>query len=243
MNLIEMGGRPGTPSKERLRIADTLISQDSQAHQRDPEHHVPVWDQPGELNPAYQDAKMLLDYLDIYQFSMAAHETMEELHKAEQINSNVDLLPIVAQGSDEKFIGMIIDRGEPDTGQADPKETASEQTDEDGYGIVITCLYRHPEWIGLNEQFPWCRGLEVHIFSYRDTPEEPCIIIAVRPGTWKKSRETRTPTAPRRNKHRPARRRHLARRRQLQMVHRAEGQTPGQGRRNTERVTDPDRVR
>ena len=182
MNLIEMGGRPGTPSKERLRIADTLISQDSQAHQRDPEHHVPVWDQPGELNPAYQDAKMLLDYLDIYQFSMAAHETMEELHKAEQINSNVDLLPIVAQGSDEKFIGMIIDRGEPDTGQADPKETASEQTDEDGYGIVITCLYRHPEWIGLNEQFPWCRGLEVHIFSYRDTPEEPCIIIAVRPG-------------------------------------------------------------
>ena len=173
MNLIEMAGRPGTPSRERLKLVDLLMEQDIKLQEEDPDY-TPIWEQPGELNPAYADIRMLQDYEEIYQFSMEAHDEVERLNSAEQIQENMDILPFAANGSNDKFIGMLIDMGELDEDDTD--------SDPEEHGIIITCLYRDPDWVGFHEQLKWCRGLEVHVFGYNDAPQEPQVILAVRPG-------------------------------------------------------------
>lgn len=177
MNIIQMGGRPGTPSRTRLEMADLLIHQDAGRANIDPKHVCP-WEKPSEPNPAHHDVLMLLDYLDIYFFSMEAHEQLAQLDDTEQINNNIDMLDLAANGTNEKFIGMLIDRRNDRVDDAGEPDNLEEEED----GIIVTCLYRDPEWVGLNEQLQDCRGLEVHVFSYKDDPEEPYLIIAVRPG-------------------------------------------------------------
>ena len=177
MKIIEMGGRPGTPSRERLEVADLLIHQDAERAETNPAHVSP-WDQPGDPNPSHHDIIMLLQYVDIRSFSRDAHQEFGELDDAEQINSNIDMLDLAGNGTDQKFIGMLIDRRNDrfdDAGEPDNQE-------EEDDGIIITCLYRDPEWVGLNEQLKFCQGMEIHVFSYRDEPQEPHVIIAVRPG-------------------------------------------------------------
>ncbi len=173
MRLIDMAGRPGTPSRERLELVDLLMERDFKLQEADPDY-TPIWDQPDQFNPAYADVWMLHDYEEIYQFSMDAHDEVERLNSAEQIQENMDILPFAANGSNDKFIGMLIDLGEPDEDdtESDPEE----------HGIIITCLYRDPDWVGLHEQLRLCKDLEVHVFGYNDAPQEPQVILAVRPG-------------------------------------------------------------
>ena len=136
----------------------------------------------------------MLGYTDIWLFSLGAHEEMEQLIDAEQINSNMDLLPVAARGSDDRFIGTLIDLGEPprdrldENGNRIPADPGGDEDDGE-YGVMLTCLHRNPEWVGLNEQLQWCRGLEVHVFCRKEQPRDPHVIIAVRP--WKHGGGTR----------------------------------------------------
>ena len=166
MNIIKtMYNWPGTPGPARLTAAELLIDQD--ARKEDQNQPAP-WEQPGVLNQAHQDARMLLDYMDIYDFSHRAHQEMQRMVDKQKIKSGLDLAEIALRGSDERFIGMVIDRENPD----DPDSQE---------GCSITCLYRHPEWVGLNPQLPQCHGLDIHIFYHQDNPDEPKVIIATLP--------------------------------------------------------------
>ncbi len=171
-SLAQMAGRPGTPSRERVMLADQLIKEDLK-RAGEPGYQTP-WEIPGELNATHQDVRMLLDYTAIRLFSMTAYAEPGELIEAEQIQDNKDLLTLVSKGSNDRFIGILIDLGEPT-----PEDTPDQEKER---GVFITCLYRNPEWVGMNELLEWCRDLEVHVFSYHDQPQEPCIILAVRPG-------------------------------------------------------------
>ena len=171
MNIIEMAGQPGTPGTERLRLAQTIIHDDLMLQQQDPNHRSP-WKEPTELNTFHRDVRMLLDYREIYFFSMEARDELTRLADAEQINNNMDILPFVVRGSDHRFIGIIIDL-------ADPREKPLKDQED---GLIVTRLYRDPEWVGFNDQLKWCRDLEVHVFAYKGEPEEPDVIIATRPG-------------------------------------------------------------
>ena len=187
MRVKEMGHWPGTPGIERLELADQLIMEDLRQEQENPEHTA-AWDRPGGSSDAYDDVRMVLDYTEIWFFSMGAHEEVVQLDDAEQINSNIDLLEVAGQGSDEKFIGMVLDRGEPP--EDDPDDA------EGDYGIILSCLYRNAGWVGLNEQLQWCRGLEIHVYCYRGEPEDPCVIIGVRPGNMVGAEDAVQPAGP-----------------------------------------------
>ena len=184
-----MGGRPGTPSRERLELAQSIIIEAMQRRAEDPEY-TPDWEKPGELNPAHRDVRMLLDYKKIGFLSREAHDEVQDLATAEQIQDMEDIIPFAIRESDEKFIGMIIDLGSSGAGSSESGSsesgssgTENHEADFQEYRIVITYLYRDPEWVGFNEQLHWCRGLEIHVFSNRNTPEEPNMIIATTPGS------------------------------------------------------------
>ena len=197
MTMLEMADWPGTPGRERLALAVQLIAEslkheeemadwlgspglgplasavqllnESLKHEEDNPQYPP---EPGELNTLRQDARMLLDYRDTIRFSMVTHSELAEMAEAGRIQEGMDMVPVVARGSDEQFIGMLIDLGEPEGD--DPEYGES--------GIMATRLYRDAGWVGLNEQLPLCRGLEIHIFSWKGRPEEPGVILAIRQG-------------------------------------------------------------
>ena len=177
-NVIEMAGRPGTPSRRRIKLAELRIEQDIKEGERNPKHLTP-WNRPGELSPDEHDIWMLLDYLEIHLFTLWAREQFKQLVEAKQTSNGTDIIPIAADGTNNKYIGMIINTQKPA-----PKEP--DNNIDDG-AIIITRLYRDPEWIGLNNQLQYTRGLEVHVFPYKKVPEEPYIIIAVQPGNMESS--------------------------------------------------------
>ena len=159
---------PGTPGPDRLAAAELLIEQDARRTDR---NQPSPWEQPGVLNQAQQDARILLDYLDIEDFSRWAHEELQRTVDDNEVQSGLDLTRIAFQGSDERFIGMVIDRENPD--QPDDPDRQN--------GCSITRLYRHPDWAGLNPQLPQCQGLEIHVFCHQDNPDDPQVIIATQP--------------------------------------------------------------
>ena len=173
MNIIDMGGRPGTPSKQRLALADFLIEQHTRYEQKEGHNLQTPWTNPQEPNAAHHDVRMLTDYADIWLFSIGAHAQLRALYQREQLIDSLDMIPIAVSGTDDNFIGILIDRQDPDKSSTDvtPKDD----------GVTITCLYRDPEWVGLNEQLHHCRDLKVHVFGYQDAPDEAHFIIATRP--------------------------------------------------------------
>ena len=150
----------------RIALADMLLREDPQGVDEYAESGNLPQERPTAPLQTYQDAAKVLGLVDMLFFSGWAHEEMERLDGAEQIDSGVDLLKIAGEGTDEKFIGMVI-------------HLAPER--EDGpCEYIITCLHRDPRWVGLNPQLPYCRGLDVHILG---RPGRPEAVIALPPGT------------------------------------------------------------
>ena len=168
--VMQMQDWPGTPGPSRLAAAHGLIQQD--ALKKDP-NQPPSWEQPGTLDQTQQDTRRLLDFLEIHEFSQWAREQLTKLARNKKIESGMDIARIAFQGTSDTFIGMVIDRTHP-------------EHPHDQEGCLVTCLYRHPQWLGLNPQLAECRGLEIHIFHQQDTPDEPEIIIATSPNAMGK---------------------------------------------------------
>ncbi len=168
MEANQMAGWAGTPGPERIAMAEWLIEKNpSSVDEYARTGNVPQGDL-GASHTTYYDANKILGLVDIFMFSLHAHEEMEMMADAGQIHSGMDLLEIAGEGSSELYISMVI--------HMPPGEG------EDGPTFIITCLHRHPEWVGLNPQLPNCSGLDVHIFCRGDAPGDPKAIIAVPPG-------------------------------------------------------------
>ena len=188
MTILEMADWPGTPGLERLALAAQFIAEslkleeemadwlgtpgleplasamqlfnESLKHEEDNPQYPP---EPDELNTLRQDARMLLDYKDTLLFSMVTHSELAEMAEAGQIQEGMDMVPVVARGSDEQFIGMLIDLGEPEGD--DP---------EDGeYGIMATRLYRDAGWVGLTSNSPCVGAWKSTSSAGRAAPRSP----------------------------------------------------------------------
>ena len=155
MNPMEMAHWPGTPGPERLRRAGEIISEDAQR---------PVSrldDEDAGLDDAEQDARTLTWMVEQLEFTGWAHEELGRLNLAEQINHPLDLADLALRGTDPRFIGMLIQLGE---GTEDRK-------------YIITRLFRHPEWVGLNRLLPKLGGLEVHVFGGQGNGYTPMLVV------------------------------------------------------------------
>ena len=160
MELMEMADWPGTPGRTRMQAAEDIITEDFKLPVSQLEDETLV------LDPASQDARMQLRIVDILMFSTSAHDELAELYNAEQINHATDLANIAVKGTNDKFIGMVIQVA-PEEGDEDP---------QDAY--LITCVNRDPEWVGLNFQLTHLKGLEVHVVGDIHDPDAHSIIIA-----------------------------------------------------------------
>ena len=175
MEANQMAGWAGTPGPERIAMAERLIEKNpTSVDEYTRTGNVPQ-DGMGESRAAYYDADKILGLVDIFMFGLHAHEEMEMMADAGQIHSGVDLLEIAGEGSSELYISMVI--------HMPPGEGEDQPT------FIITCLHRHPEWVGLNPQLPYCKGLDVHIFCRGDEPGDPKAIIAVPPGVMEGGEE------------------------------------------------------
>ena len=64
-----------------------------------------------------------------------------------------------------------------------PEEEEGPQEHVRHDGEVITCLYRNPQWVGLNPHLPLCKGLHVHIFTVQPDSDQPDVVVAAHPGS------------------------------------------------------------
>ena len=170
MDISAMAGWPGVPGPERFAMAEKLIQDDPDG--------VDEYSMSGSLPlerlrapfQTYRDARMMLGLVDMLFFSEWAHEEMGSMINAEQFESSQDLLDMLSREDPGNYVPMVI-------------HTYPEHWDEDGGDrFVVTCLHQDPEWVGLNPQLPYCKGLEVHIFNKPGETGEPAIIIAAPPG-------------------------------------------------------------
>ena len=168
MDMQEMARWPRTPGPERISRAEIIISQD--ADQEETIFPLPYsetpWDQP------HRDANMLVRVVDIMTFGYEAHEHLAHLDDIGLglTDSGTDLMSIAVRAEDDGFLGMVIN-------------TWNNEGDDDATTEVITCLYRDPDWVGLNPYWPDCKSLHVHIFTTKPDSDEPDIVVAVPPGT------------------------------------------------------------
>ena len=175
MEANEMAGWAGTPGLERIAMAEWLLEKDpGSVDEYARTGNVPQGNSGASLT-TYYDANKILGLVDIFMFSLHTHEEIELMGGAGQINSGMDLLEIAREGSSQRYISMVIHMP-PDEG-------------EDEATFIITCLHRHPEWVGLNPQLPNCSGLDVHIFCRDHEPRYPKAIIAVPPGAMDRGQE------------------------------------------------------
>ena len=86
MNPMTMADWPGTPGTNRLAAAHRTIEEDANRPESlltpEAEH----------LDQTQEDARMLLRQLDILEFTWWAHDHIQNLDNAEQINNPLDLV-------------------------------------------------------------------------------------------------------------------------------------------------------
>ena len=109
---------------------------------------------------------MLVKIVDMLSLGHDAHDHLNDLNEMGLIESGTDLMSIAVRAEEEGFLGMVINTW-----------------DDDSTTEVITCLYRDPEWVGLNPYLPDCKGMYVHIFTANPRSNEPDITVAVPTGT------------------------------------------------------------
>ena len=165
-----MAGWPGTPGRARMEQAIRTMRE----NRREVLGKILPWDEPGELSQIHRDVRMMLAYGKIRDFHTDSHEELERLIAAEQVNGERDILKVIEEEPDQRFIPLLIDLGNP---PAEPEPGHD-------YGLIMTRLFRDPEWVGMNEILPYCRGLVVNVVSRDREPGEPRLIIAAMPGEF-----------------------------------------------------------
>ena len=158
MDISAMAGWPGVPGPERFAMAERLIQDDPDG--------VDEYSMSGSLPlerlrapfQTYRDARMMLGLVDMLFFSEWAHEEMGSMINAEQFESPQDLMEMLSREDPGNYIPIVI--------HMRPEHWDEDESDE----FIITCLHQDPEWVGLNPQLPYCKGLEVHIFSRLGEP-------------------------------------------------------------------------
>ena len=170
MEIMEMAGWPGTPGRARMEAAIRTLRE----NRREVLGEILPWEDPEELSQVHRDVRMMLTYREIRDFHTDSHDEIEGLMTAEQVQGEGDILKLLEQEPDERFIPLLIDLGKP---PAEPEPGRD-------YGLIMTRLSRDLEWVGMNEILPYCRDLVVNIVSKNREPQEPRLIIATAPGNF-----------------------------------------------------------
>lgn len=164
MQPTDMAHWPGTPGRARLQAAHTLILEG------DLTETALALSQPHLNDLALDDALMPLNLAQAELFTEWAHQEMEHLDLAEQINNVLDLTHIALRANTKSTIGMVIHIPRGHHHDPDPA------TGGDAY--IITCLNRNPEWVGLNPYLTMVKDLQLHVVTSSADPDQPSIIIA-----------------------------------------------------------------
>ena len=171
---------PGTPGEARIALAEKLIDDDPQGADTYREGD-PLTENAVAPERTYRDAGMVLGLAEMFLFGLWSEQEIERLHNAEQLENGAQLLDIAEEGSNDRFIGMVIET---------PPEKGRE---EEGNRYVITILHRDPEWVGLNPYMSDCQGLELHLLGEWENGNGPRVIAAVPPGVLNMEERTSEP--------------------------------------------------
>ena len=165
----EMTSWPGTPSYERLMEANRILEENSGL----PIAVIRAGEKtPGEIETilrSVNDAEILLELDQVESFKQWAYEEAQETFIEDQ-NVIEQLAQIAMHGTCERFLGTAI--------------AIPPQPGESRHAYTFTKILRDPEWIGLDNTWQLCRGLNIHLFSGKNWQGRPALMLIL-PTNWK----------------------------------------------------------
>ena len=188
-SIQEMTGWPGTPSYQRILRAERLI-EEMDGEMMDGETIViiqmvpdpvgndqagPGEELPGDLQ-AKLDARTLCEFREIEEFKQWAYEEAQEILGAGEENVLQKLTTIAARGSGPRFLGMAM--------------AMPPQPGEDRFTYTFTKLLRDPNWVGMDNTWQLCEGLNIHMLGGRNWQGRPAVVLGVPPRWNVQGRET-----------------------------------------------------